>query len=207
MTRRYGHPGEQYGYLTIVEGSESHKCPCGSFSRMVVCQCDCGKTVTVYLSAIRSGNTSSCGCRQHVTHGLTKSSTWQSWRSMRKRCTYKTDPEYRNYGGRGIEVCERWLNSFEAFLEDMGESPEGYTIERDDPNGNYEPGNCRWATRLEQSRNRRVNRYVEYNNERLCLAEWGERIGLSGSAIGSRLDRGWSVEEALTKPRYARRNK
>jgi hypothetical protein len=122
------------------------------------------------------------------------------WHNMRTRCTPGWR-EFHNYGGRGISVCERWANSFEAFYEDMGPRPsENHSIDRIDNDGNYEPGNCRWATRKEQGRNTRFNVMIEYNGAIRCAAEWAEIFRLSTSNILSRLSLGWSIERALTTP-------
>jgi hypothetical protein len=121
---------------------------------------------------------------------------------MKYRCTNPRGRQYPDYGGRGIKVCERWLHSFEAFLEDMGRRPSPkHTLDRyPDNDGNYEPGNCRWATPKEQQRNRRCNRIIEFAGQRLPLSAWGERLGLPPETIAARLDRGCSVERALTAP-------
>lgn len=127
-----------------------------------VCQCDCGKQVTVRSQSLRKGETTSCGCAraermraEKTTHGFYKSPTYNSWRSMLARCSDSTHPQFKDYGGRGIAVCEAWRNSFEAFVDAVGERPEGTTIDRINTNGNYEPSNCRWATTTEQNRNKR----------------------------------------------------
>lgn len=130
-----------------------------------------------------------------------RSPTWLAWASMIRRCTLPSQDSYPLYGGRGIKVCQRWLSSFEAFLDDMGEKPAGMTLERKDVNGHYEPANCRWATQAEQSVNKRTTRLIAHNGESLSAAEWAARTGLPSAVIRSRIDRlGWTVERALTEP-------
>ena len=120
---------------------------------------------------------------------------------MLTRCRNPRAESFAAYGGRGIRVCERWAESFDAFLEDMGRRPSRkHTIDRIEKNGHYEPGNCRWATQREQQRNRRNNVYLELNGNRRLLCEWAETTGLTINIIWLRLRRGWSVERALTEP-------
>lgn len=106
---------------------------------------------------------------------------------------------YPNYGGRGIKVCERWMD-FDNFLADMGERPEGLEIDRKDNDGNYEPGNCRWATIKQQCNNTRYNHKITYNGKTLNLVEWASVLGMKKGTLGNRLKRGWSIERALTTP-------
>jgi len=119
---------------------------------------------------------------------------------MKKRCLNPNATGYSNYGGRGITVCDRWINSFEAFHQDMGDRPEGMSIDRIDNNGNYEPGNCRWATNEEQQRNKRDRplRLITVNGEHNSIAGWARKIGIDQSAIHHRLRRGWPIELAVT---------
>lgn len=170
--------------------------------------CDCGSTVIVLLGAVRRGSTKSCGCirretcasqaSNRFTHRMTNTPTYRSWSAMRGRCTRPNDPAFDRYGGRGIKVCDRWLNSFENFLEDMGERPEGKTLDRENNDGNYEPGNCRWATRIEQQNNRRNSRKIDHNGLSLTAAEWTRKLGLGRGAVTTRLFAGWTVERALS---------
>lgn len=136
--------------------------------RMWLCACQCGATATVRGYHLNRGNSKSCGCLRRdvsrasrvavlTTHGMVNTPTWLSWRGMRVRCGRESDPHYKLYGGRGIAVCPEW-GSFETFYRDMGARPPGKSLDRIDTNGNYEPGNCRWATPAEQGQNRRNNK-------------------------------------------------
>jgi len=157
----------RHGMLTVLEKAEQYKH--GVFWK---CLCDCGNETIVLATNLRSGNTKSCGCilskyrknnqanRKHghapeVNGKAKRSPTYYSWEAMKKRCLYPKHIAYDRYAGRGITICDRWLESFENFLADMGERPKELTLDRIDNDGNYEPGNCRWATRSQQVLNQR----------------------------------------------------
>lgn len=207
--------GERYGRLSVIEEVEPHKAPCGQSYRRFACNCDCGASTVVQLSSLRMGLTNSCGClqkehaaengRRNATHGMDGTPTHKAWLSMRQRCLCPTHQYYNHYGGRGVAICQRWLDSFEAFLKDMGVRPDGRTLDRIDNEGNYKPGNCRWATQAQQNRNMRKTRLLSHNGETLCLAEWSRRTGLSIGAITGRLKAGLSTTDALTVPAGIRR--
>ena len=125
--------------------------------------------------------------------------TYKSWQAMKSRCTLPSCAGYEYYGGRGISVCKEWLESFDKFLTDMGERPEGCTLDRVDVNGNYEPSNCRWATARKQSNNRRNNKRIQYKGEELTISQWARRLGMSVSTFDSRIKR-WSIDKAIETP-------
>lgn len=135
---------------------------------------------------------------------MSRSPTYGSWRAMVARCTNPKAVGFSRYGALGVSVCERWRD-FRAFMADMGERPAGMTLDRIDNAKGYEPGNCRWATRIVQARNRpRINRVLSFQGEELTLAEWAERTGLTSGSIWNRIERlGWSIERALAEPLHA----
>jgi hypothetical protein len=166
------------------------------------CLCECGKEVVRRSGGLRAGTIKSCGClKRDIATGLPNHPLYSRWSSMISRCENARAAGYENYGGRGIRVCERWRSSFANFLTDMGLCPEGMSLDRfPDVNGNYEPGNCRWATKDEQSNNKRSNRVVEYKGEPLTMAQLARRVGISPALLRSRLNLGWDVEKATTVP-------
>ena len=180
------------------------------------CACACGATVVRRWKYIRTGETTSCGCvhaaqmsafgSRGKTHGRTarraRPALYVIWGSLKKRCLCPTSRDYKDYGGRGIKVCERWLHSFADFEADMGPRPSlAHSIDRyPNKDGDYEPGNCRWATLTEQGRNKRNNHMVTIDNETLCFSEWAERFGISADVAWTRVSRGWSERAALTTP-------
>ncbi len=136
-------------------------------------------------------------------HGGSRTPAHNSWRGMKDRCSNPRHHQFPDYGGRGISVCSRWAESFVAFLEDMGPQPPGFTLERKDNDGNYEPKNCIWASRQAQGRNKSNNRLLSLHGRTQPLAAWAEETGLKRSTIVMRLDRyGWTVERALLTPPF-----
>ncbi len=195
-------PGAKYGQLTIITEAEPHTSPCGKVSRRVECICECGSIVVVQLPNLRNGNTTSCGCARNK-HGMSRSPTYKTWEDMIGRCLRPSSTHYARYGGRGITVCERW-RSFSHFLEDMGEKPDGLTLERIDNDKGYFNDNCRWATRHEQARNRCDTRTLTCRGETMCLTDWAARLGIHPTALEARLKNGWTIESALTTPSLGR---
>lgn len=205
--------GDRYGRLVVIGELDPVFTPNGTRNRVVECRCECGRVGEFRLPALRSGKTRSCGCfsrevavergrrqsARNVKHGKSGTAEYGIWVGMLNRCENPENPGYGNYGGRGIRVCQRWRESFLAFLEDMGPRPAaGLSIDRVDNDGDYEPGNCRWATSREQARNTRSNVLVEHDGETLCVAEWAERYGICPSLLHSRLKAGWCFEAAVS---------
>lgn len=165
------------------------------------CSCSCGGTKVARGDHLRYGKTSSCGCLVKETmrvrqyrHGFFGTATYSTWQSMKNRCN---DHTMKDYGGKGVIVCERW-ERFENFLEDMGERPDGKTLDRRDNSLGYFKENCRWATKKQQGNNTSRNRLLELGDKTLTMAQWGELLGLNQGTIQTRLRRGWSVEDALS---------
>jgi hypothetical protein len=181
--------GDRYNRLTVIEFDRLEKNK-GAFWK---CRCDCGTIKVIYSGDLRSGNTKSCGCyfkeiagKQSITHGKTKdnkiSGSYRSWRCMKARCTNPKNNQYYNYGARGITFCDRW-NKYENFLEDMGERPDGYSLERIDPNRNYEPENCCWILNKEQAKNTRKTVWVILNGEKMIQADAARKLNKNPTII------------------------
>jgi hypothetical protein len=171
---------------------------------MAQCKCSCGSIKTVFIDNIIRGKSQSCGClRVEVcgnnfrTHGGRFSKEYAVWCNMKSRCYNPRVKKYKNHGGRGIKVCDRWLESFENFYADIGKIPKGMTLDRIDNDGDYEPGNWRLATQREQCNNKGNNHWVAYKGETKTVAQWERHLGMRAGTLKSRLYRGWSEEKAL----------
>ena len=171
------------------------------------CVCDCGNLGKVRTANLMRNISKSCGCRQHEnTHNMTGTKTFKSWESMKQRCLNKNSPDYHRYGGRGVSVCDRWVNSFDNFLSDMGLRPDGKTLDRLDVNGNYTPENCRWATQEEQNQNKRKTLKITAFGETKTVHEWAAQYNLAARVIIERIKVGWDAEKALLTPNRKRKS-
>ncbi len=199
--------GMRFERLTVIAPAEPTYRSDGKSRRRWKCRCDCGNETVVLQTCLRSGDTRSCGClyrellvSDRLTHGQSKTRLYTVWTHMKQRCFNPNDDRYADYGGRGITVCDAWRESFEIFLQDMGPRPLGHTLDRIDNDGNYEPANCRWATAAEQARNKRNNIIVEWRGARMTLKDAAQLKGIHPATVWCRLERGWSLERALTTP-------
>ena len=193
--------GQRFGRLVVdsVENRVGH-------GRWAYCICECGNEKFIRINALKSGSTKSCGClnrERHTRHGyLAKEyphrATYYCWRSMVARCHNLNDSSFARYGGRGITVCDRWRESFESYLEDIGPKPSHrHSLDRIDNDLGYFPGNVRWATSEEQARNRRSNRILAWDGRETSLTGWAEEYGIKPATLWARLRSGWSMGEAL----------
>lgn len=214
-TKRSNHfkdlTGKVYGRLAVV-----------SFAGIVsggmsswLCRCECGTEKTVRISLLQSGRTKSCGCLQkqsRFTHTCTHGATavhsevrmeYGNWSTMKSRCYNPNSDRFHTHGARGIIVCERWKNSFQYFLDDMGKKPPHMTLERVNNDGNYEPSNCVWATSKQQANNKRTNHKLELNGAVMNVCQWAEKLGIKARTIHSRIMRKWTTERILSTPARA----
>ena len=168
--------GKEFGKLTVIRQllkRDKHR------KIRWRCKCSCGNIITTTSNCLLKGNTKSCGhnkkeiCKLiNFKHGFTKTKEYRCWRNIKNKCLNKNTHDYKYYGKRGIKIYNKWLNSFDNFLKDMGNCPKGYTIERKDNDGNYEPGNCKWATRADQNRNTRRTVIIVYLDKTMCKIDW-----------------------------------
>ena len=202
MGRMKNEIGNTHGRLTVVS-----QAPSLNGKAAWLCRCSCGNSKIVTGDCLRTGRVASCGCyriecygKNSTTHGMARTPTYRSWQEMRVRCNDPTAISFPNYGARGIKVCERW-NKFENFLADMGVRPHGTSLDRKNGNKGYYKGNCQWATRLEQNRNRRGNVLIRYNRSTKCLAEWCEELALPYQRMYKRIvTNNWPPKRAFETP-------
>lgn len=186
--------GQRFGKLTAIDYINNGRWKC---------KCDCGNEKIISGTDLRKGSTKSCGClckEDRKKHGHARkrdvSKTYRIWSNMKTRCSNPKHIWYKNYGGRGIIVCERW-QIFENFLEDMGECPKGYQIDRLNNNGNYEPGNCKYIPLENQAFNRRNNIDIEFNGVKKNIKEWANDLGINYHTLRYRIKNGWPIEKAF----------
>lgn len=192
--------GAKFGILTVVARAEDH--PYRARFQWL-CRCDCGKEIVVIGENLKQGNTKSCGCLK-TTHSMSKSDEYRIWAGMWSRCTNPKDDGYRNYGGRGISVHPSW-SDFSVFYRDVGARPSpAHSIDRKDVNSNYEPGNIRWATMIEQGNNRRHNKILTLDGVSRTQAEWARHLSISRVCIALRIKRKLPMEQALYSGKYVR---
>lgn len=216
MARFINLAGQTFGRLTVLSYAA------GGRNGKWKCRCECGGSAVVATGALRNGHTKSCGCwkreqtsiRKRVHGGCAggkREIEFKTWCQIRRRCLRPAHPAYPSYGGRGICICDRWLkgeggrSGYECFRLDMGARPSvNHSIDRIDNDGNYEPGNCRWAIKKLQARNRRSNRIVEVGGKEMSLAAACDLLGANYALVNNRIQNGWTFERALSEPKQAR---
>lgn len=203
--------GVIFGRLKVIGAASNYRLPSGKSVTMWNCQCECGKEITTMADSLLSERTKSCGClnddmrRARATHGCTRSTEFNTYHNMMRRCYDPKSDHFKYYGGRGIIVCERWRSSFKKFLEDMGYKPsQNHSIDRKDNNGNYEPVNCHWGILEEQANNKRNNFWIEIDGKQLTLPQWAKVVGIDSQLIRNRIWRGWGIKRAVMTPNPGR---
>lgn len=210
--------GKRYNRLVALERADNH--PTTKRVRWK-CVCDCGATVVAQANNLQSGNTNSCGCLKDdnvkeacKTHGLSDTYWERIYYGIRRRCYLKHSRNYHRYGGRGIKMCDRWLSGegglsgIECFRDDMGDRPSSsHSVDRKDVDGDYEPGNCRWATQKEQGNNTSYNVLITVGGVTRTAKQWSEITGIGDSTIRNRIRCGWDPDDAVNSPPYLKRRK
>ena len=196
--------GDKYNRLTAIKFNHKNKWgqPYWLF------RCDCGQEKVINASNVKYGYVKSCGCllkeittKRNTSHGMAGTREYNIWNHIKDRCLNKNNSHYKNWGGRGITVCNRWLK-FENFYADMGKAPTiKHSIDRINNNGNYKPENCHWANLKEQANNRRNNRLLTFNNKTMTIAQWTSKTNLKYATLYARINKyDWNIEKALTTP-------
>lgn len=188
--------GFHFGSLTVLQLAKSR-----GHGAWWLCQCKCGNQKEIPASDMVQGKIKSCGCehaerigKASTTHGMTKNRTYKLWQAMKMRCNRIN----QDYSCRGITYCDRW-ESFENFYLDMGEVPDGMSLDRIDPNGNYEPSNCRWADQETQANNKRSSVFIEWNGKKQTITQWAKELGMKPDKLRARKRYGWSLERMMTE--------
>lgn len=206
--------GQVYERLTVIKRVDDYISPSGDRKVQWLCKCKCGKEVIVTGNNLKNGNIKSCGCynrellpKINSTHNASNTRLYHIWTCMKDRCYNPKNKKYKDYGGRGIIICDEWINDFEAFANWAYDN--GYienvsrgecTIDRIDVNGNYCQQNCRWVNQKVQTNNKRNNHYITYNGETHTVTEWNNILGYKKGVLSRRIFSGWSIEDAFTKP-------
>lgn len=195
--------GDRYGTLTVIKQSENK-----GKKKMWLCRCDCGNEVIVSGGNLRNGHTQhclECGYKlmgtSRTTHGKSKHPLFGVWADIIARCEDEKEKAYKDYGGRGISICEEWRKDFQKFYDWSMENgyKKGLQIDRINNDGNYEPSNCRWVTRIVNANNKRSNKFIEHNGERKTIAEWARYYNVNYKNLWGNLSRGDSLEEAVRR--------
>lgn len=212
MRKLIDRTGRKYGRLTVLSlhGKTVRN------ESLWLCLCDCGTRKVIRGADLASGHTTSCGCARigcmkgvGTTHGHSRSGvcgagsrTYATWRGMKRRCMNPSYKRYKDYGGRGITVCDRWIESFENFIADMGERPEGLTLDRKNNELGYFKENCQWATHEQQHNNTRRNIIVTFKDQQMTIPQLSIMVGVPYGMLRQRIvNRNWSVEDAVNIPR------
>lgn len=194
---------QTFGKLLVIDRAENNK---RGLARWI-CKCDCGNIIICNGADLRTGHTKSCGCekykgfeKQRYKHGLCGTRLHKIWWDMQDRCYNKKVPNYKNYGGKGIVICEEWLADFMNFYNWAINNgyKEDLSIDRINVKGNYEPSNCRWVTTKTQSRNKNTNVFITYNGETKCLTDWAAELGIDRKTLSNRLNKGWNIQKVFS---------
>ena len=196
--------GKQFGFLTVMElYSVSRNGLGGTW----VCKCECGTEIVKKGALLRFSRPHNCGCKtkellhqRFITHGVAgkeRAPEYRSWYAMKQRCLNPKHKQYDNYGGRGIKICQEWIDSFEKFFEAMGPAPKGFELDRKDVGGDYEPDNCKWSSHQDQQRNKQNTVWVEFEGKTVALVSLAEKFGLPRARVYQRWKRGLPLEECL----------
>lgn len=203
---------QRFGRLTVIERAEDYIAKSGKHQTRWLCKCDCGNTTIVFSSSLKRELTKSCGCykkeidkikKNGFKHGGKGTRLYRAWRNMKDRCLNPKNSHYKNYGGRGIKVCKKWLNDFKAFQE--WAMTNGYkdnlTIDRKNNDGGYNPKNCRWVTQKQNCNNKSNNHLLTYNGETKNIIKWAQQYNIKYETLRCRVEYyGWSAEKALNAP-------